>query len=216
MAVPKAIFVGGNGGIATARRDRTWQRAGAALSLRVRRPEELPHPARAVPQDPGGPDVPLQLRSAGGEARRPPADCHRRSQPVDDDRRDRAAAGAPHLDQGRHALADQRHPQEDRAVAARAGRSQRRLRPRRHRRRRELRRDHLDREADGRDRYQPHHPPGRHHDLYRLAAALPAIFTSRRATTPWSSSTASTACCSRPCSPSRKSITRPSSRVSRS
>ena len=44
----------------------------------------------------------------------------------------------------------------------------------------------------------------------------PAIFTSRRATTPWSSSTASTACCNRPCSPSPRSTTPPSSRVSRS
>ena len=50
--------------------------------------------------------------------------------------------------QGRHALADHRSAQEDRAVAARARRGHRRLHARRRRRRGEPRRDALDRPAD--------------------------------------------------------------------
>ena len=168
---PKAIFVGGNGGLATG--DEIER--GKDLARRYRcefvdlKNFHIQHELfRKIPVDLmfRYNFVPLEDKDGW-----PAADRHRRSQPADDDRRDRPAVGAPHLHQGRLALADQRHPEEDRAVAARAGRSQRRFRARRHRRGRELRRDHLHREADGRNRHQPHHPSGRYHDLHRVAAA---------------------------------------------
>ena len=77
-----------------------------------------------------------------------------------------------HRHQSFDAEADLRHSQEDRAVAARAGRSQRRLPP-------IIREDEntgaeetlsIDK-LTARGRHQPDHPPGRYHDFHRAAAA---------------------------------------------
>ncbi len=119
-------------------------------------------------------------------------------------RRDQRSAGPAHHHQGRDAVADQRRPEEDRAVAARAGRSRRELRARRHPRRRERRRDHLDREADRARATSARSSAWSTPPSSPRCSGAPAIFTSRRATTRSSSSTASTACCSRRCSRSRK------------
>ena len=140
--IRKSLFVsGGNGGpmSPTAESDDRLERA-QDVARRYRCEfidlQRLPSASRSVQEDPGRPDVPLQLRAAGRDAGRTAGHRHCRSQPVDDDRRDQPAAEQAHRHQSCDAEADLRHSQEDRAVAARAGRSQRRLHARRHPRRR--------------------------------------------------------------------------------
>ena len=58
--------------------------------------------------------------------------------------------------------------------------------------------NHLHRAADPGRRSQPHHPPGRHHHLHRPAAAGQRHPHRNARRLRRSSSTASTACCSRP------------------
>ena len=98
---------GGPGGFNRAiRRAGKSAGCGAALSLRVCRPAQFPAAPRSVQEDPGAPDVPLQLRSPGRNAGRTPGHRHRRSQPVDDDRRDQPAAEQARHHQSFHAGAD--------------------------------------------------------------------------------------------------------------
>ena len=110
--------------------------------------------------------VPIQARER--DARNRPG---RSAQPQPDRRAGRAARQEA-AGQGRDAFADFRPAQEDRAIAARARRSHRRLRAGRGRRRREPRRDALDRPAGGRRfRHRAGHQAGGHHHLQRARAA---------------------------------------------
>ncbi len=188
--------------------------SGAPLSLRVHRSAQFPQAPRPVPLRPRGPDVSLQLRarwrSSDGNLVIAIADPSQLMM-IDEV----GLLLGKRLVTKVATLSQITESQEDRAVAARAGGSQRRLRPRRHQGGRGRRRDHLHRAADPGGRNQPHHPPGGHHHLHRAAAAGQRHPHRDRATTTRSSSTASTACCSRPCRPSAASTIPPSSAASR-
>ena len=120
-----------------------------ALSLRVRGPARLPAAPRSVQEDPRRPDVPLQLRAAGRDRGRTLAIAIADPSQLMMIDEISLLLSKRILHQGRHAGADHRDPQEDRAVAARAGRSHRRLRARRGPRGRGRgRRQHFHRPAD--------------------------------------------------------------------
>ena len=150
---------------------RAGARHGGALPLRVRGPARSVHRPRPVPLHPRGPDVPLQLRAHAGAERHAGHRPLRPAQPQPDRRAD-AAAQQEAARQGGHALADLRAAEEDRAVAARAGRGHRRLRAGRGGRRGRPGRDALHRQADRhRQRHRAGHQAGGHHHLQRPGTA---------------------------------------------
>ena len=152
--------------------DRRGDSAGAAsgrtLPAPVRRHGRLPYRQRSVPFDPRGADAPLRVRAA------PPrraASRHRhfRSDEPADDRRAEPAARHAAQGHGRRALGHPVDAEEERKLAARAGRSDRKLSAAAAERRRERRGLAHRRAAD--QRHQSDHPPRRLDDLHRAAAA---------------------------------------------